>query len=303
MPTSRALPLGVIVATVTMVASVLSLPANAEPSLAGSVIRVVDGDTIEAGVGSGTERVRFLNIDTPEVGTCMADRATAFTERQLPAGREVQLRVDRDRRDPYDRLLALVKPTGGEWLSVSLAERGLGFPLAIAPNTRYYPRVVAAASRAERQGVGMFDPRRSCTPVSRARRASTLTSEAQAMPVRSRTQYRAAMGKLDKAAALLTLVTAARYGATASSWFTSYARGLRVPAQKRVRAVRAAKTRQWHAAANASNNGGSGTNGGSGNNGSTSSNNSHDGWWPPGVPHSYNGPRCYQPGGVVWYPC
>ena len=26
-------------------------------------------------------------------------------------------------------------------------------------------------------------------------------------------------------------------------------------------------------------------------------------WWPPDVSQSYTGPRCYQPGGVIWYPC
>ena len=119
------------------------------------------------------ERIRFLNIDTPEVGTCMADRATAFTKRELSSGQTIELRYDRDLRDPYDRLLALVRPTAGEWLSVSLAESGLGFPLSIAPNSAYYGRVAAAAGRAKREGVGMFSPRRSCTPVARAKRAGS----------------------------------------------------------------------------------------------------------------------------------
>ncbi|GAA1934244.1 hypothetical protein GCM10009797_29580 [Nocardioides hwasunensis] len=258
-------------------------------------MRVVDGDTIVASVGVTQERVRFLNIDTPEVGTCMAAQATAHTRRALPSGQVIALRYDRELRDPYDRLLALVKPDGGEWLSVSLAERGLGFPLSIAPNGTYYGRVASAAAKAKRAGVGMFSPRRSCTPVSRVRRADAMVSQAQSMPVRSRAQYDSANRKLNQAVALITAASAARYGIK-SGFFTTYTKTLRAPALRRVKSVRASKTRQWNIIRNQSG-------GNSGDNSGGSSTNSGGSWWPPGVPHSYTGPRCYRPGGVIWYPC
>jgi hypothetical protein len=206
------------------------------------------------------------------------------------------LRYDRELRDRYGRLLALVKPAGGDWLSVSLAEGGLGFPLVIPPNSTYYRRVVAAADRARRSGAGMFNPRRSCTPVSRARRANALVGEAQSMPVRTAAQYRAASNKLNRAAALLALVSAARYGME-SRYFISYVGRLKAPVAKRLSTVRAAKRRQWNAVRS------SGSSGGGGGGSSTSSTTNGGGWWPPGVPSSYTGPRCYQPGGVIWYPC
>jgi endonuclease YncB( thermonuclease family) len=257
--------------------------------------RVVDGDTIVASLDGVEERVRFLNVDTPEVGTCMADQATAHTTRALPAGQAIALRYDRDLRDPYDRLLALVKPSGGTWLSVSLAERGLGFPISIAPNSTYYGRVASAASRAKKAGTGMFDPRRSCTPVSRVRRANGLVSQGQSMPVRSRAQYDAVNRKLNSAVALLALASAARYGID-SAYFTSYTKTLRAPVARRLKSVRAAKTRQWNIVRNQSNQHPT-------NNNDNSSGSNTAGWWPPGVSANYTGPRCYQPGGVIWYPC
>ncbi|MET0798602.1 MAG: thermonuclease family protein, partial [Rhodococcus sp. (in: high G+C Gram-positive bacteria)] len=273
------------VAAVVLGALLQPMPALAAPPADGSVQRVVDGDTIVASVGGVEERVRFLNIDTPEVGTCMADEATAFTSRQLPAGARISLRYDRDLRDPYERLLALVKPDGGEWVSVSLAERGLGFPVSIAPNSAFYGRVVTAANKAERAGAGMFSPNRSCTPVSRARRANAMVTQAQSAPVRSKAQYDAANRKLDQALALLALASASRYGVT-STYFLRYTTALKAPVQRRVRSVRVAKTRQWNIVRNQQHSQQDN------NNDDNTSSTSNNGWWPPGVPHSYTGPRC-----------
>ncbi|WP_165354276.1 thermonuclease family protein [Nocardioides glacieisoli] len=281
-------------AVILTVTSFLPIAAAAAPSTAGLVERVADGDTIVATVDGVEERVRFLNIDTPEVGTCMADQATDFTSVQLPAGEVIALRYDRDLRDPYERLLALVKPAEGEWLSVSLAERGLGFPLMIAPNSAFYPRVVSAANRAKRGKVGMFSPTRTCTPIARTRRANALVSQAASAPVRTRAQYEAANRKLNRALAVLALAAASRYGVK-SAYFTAYTKALMAPVRRRANAVRASNTRQWNIVRNAS----------SGHNDTDddSSSSNNGGWWPPGVSHSYTGPRCYEPGGVIWYPC
>lgn len=296
---ARALSLLTLLAASSLAPTAVSSAAAVAPAADGVVVRVADGDTIVATVGGAEERIRFLNIDTPEVGTCMADRATAFTARELPSGQTIELRYDRDLRDPYDRLLALVRPTAGEWLSVSLAESGLGFPLSIAPNSAHYGRVASAAGRAKREGVGMFSPRRSCTPVSRATRAGAAVSQAQAMPVRTRAQYDAVNRKLAQASGLLALAAASRYGIQ-SAWFTAYTKSIRTPLLRRVASVRAAKKRQRNAVLSSSSNATNNTNSGSNNN---NTNTSSNGWWPPGVPQSYTGPRCYEPGGVIWYPC
>ena len=68
------------------------------------VTGVVDGDTLELGNG---ESVRLVGIDTPEVGECGYDRATAALA-SLVSGQQVRLvRSDED-RDHYGRLLRYV---------------------------------------------------------------------------------------------------------------------------------------------------------------------------------------------------
>jgi endonuclease YncB( thermonuclease family) len=61
----------------------------------GTVVHVVDGDTLDIGLATGGRtRVRLIGIDTPEVGQCYAARATAAA-RRLAFGRHVVLRGDR----------------------------------------------------------------------------------------------------------------------------------------------------------------------------------------------------------------
>lgn len=94
-----------------------ALPTTAPPAAppttsAGSGVRVVaviDGDTIDV---AGGERVRLIGIDTPEVGQCGYDGATAVL-RQLVGGRDVVLVPGaRDDRDRYGRLLRYVEANG-----------------------------------------------------------------------------------------------------------------------------------------------------------------------------------------------
>jgi endonuclease YncB( thermonuclease family) len=79
-------------------------PAPAPQPRTFLVTRVVDGDTLELGNG---ETVRLVGIDTPEVGQCGYDRASAALAR-LVSGHQVELvRSDED-RDHYGRLLRYV---------------------------------------------------------------------------------------------------------------------------------------------------------------------------------------------------
>ena len=50
------------------------------------------------------------NIDTPEMGTCLAQQAKAFTQDRLPVGARPELAYDVERYDRYGRLLAVVTP-------------------------------------------------------------------------------------------------------------------------------------------------------------------------------------------------
>lgn len=78
----------------------------------GTVVRVVDGDTVVADLDLGwgvTYRkaiIRIANINCPETSTPQGVLAKARTEQLLPAGSPVQ--VLSHKRDKYGRVLATV---------------------------------------------------------------------------------------------------------------------------------------------------------------------------------------------------
>ena len=130
------------------------------PTLAGRVAHVIDGDTIVVRTAAGSRvHVRLIGIDTPEIahfgkpGQCFGIRASAIT-RRLALGREVLLRIGRERHDRYGRLLAYVHVVGGpDDLERTLMARGAARTLAIAPNidrAALYAQLEDAARRARR---------------------------------------------------------------------------------------------------------------------------------------------------------
>ena len=68
------------------------------------VSRVIDGDTLELASG---QDVRLVGIDTPEVGECGYDQATANLS-YLVLGKQVRLTMSDENEDRYGRLLRYV---------------------------------------------------------------------------------------------------------------------------------------------------------------------------------------------------
>jgi micrococcal nuclease len=145
-----------------IVAAVLLRPweqtAGAGPASAGAtVVRAVDGDTVEARIGDRVEDVRYIGVDTPETvkpGTpvqCFGHRASDF-DRRLVEGRRVRLVFGVERRDVYGRLLAYVY-IGHRFVNAELVRRGFARTLAIPPNTLHralFRRLELGAARAGR---------------------------------------------------------------------------------------------------------------------------------------------------------
>jgi micrococcal nuclease len=125
-----------------------------------TVVRAIDGDTIEVRVGGRTEDVRYIGVDTPETVKpdtpvqCFGPRASHFNHR-LMEGRRVRLVFGVERRDVYGRLLAYVY-LGHRFVNAMLVRRGLARTLTIAPNDRYAPLFRRLALRAARVGRGLW---------------------------------------------------------------------------------------------------------------------------------------------------
>ncbi|WP_217477402.1 thermonuclease family protein [Stutzerimonas stutzeri] len=103
------------------------------------VARVVDGDTLRLVDGRS---VRLIGLNAPEMGRkgIGAEPFAEAAKRRLQAlvsanGGYVRLRTGQQAKDHYGRLLAHVYDEQGDNFEARLLAEGLGFFVAIAPNT------------------------------------------------------------------------------------------------------------------------------------------------------------------------
>ncbi|HEY3721956.1 MAG TPA: thermonuclease family protein [Acidimicrobiia bacterium] len=124
------------------------------------VTRAVDGDTIDVRIGTHTDIVRLLGVDTPETHhptkpvQCFGPEAAAFTKSQLE-GRTVTLEDDVEPRDVYGRRLAYVS-LGGRRFNDVLLEQGYARLLVIPPNGSHARTMLAEELAAKRAGRGLW---------------------------------------------------------------------------------------------------------------------------------------------------
>jgi micrococcal nuclease len=124
------------------------------------VVRVIDGDTVEARIDGELEDVRYIGVDTPETVKpdtpvqCFGPRASAFNH-DLVEGRQVRLVFGEERRDVYGRLLAYAY-LGRRFVNATLVSRGLARSLTIPPNDRFAPLFRRLELRAARMGRGLW---------------------------------------------------------------------------------------------------------------------------------------------------
>lgn len=143
-----------------------------------TVQRVVDGDTIEVEQQGVKTTVRLLNIDTPETKhpnknvECLGPEATELTESLLEPGDQVSLEYDIEREDRYGRTLAGVFEDD-VLINAEIARAGLGVPMAMDPNFKFYDRVKDAFDEAATAEAGFFDPTIDCTIPAQAEAAAT----------------------------------------------------------------------------------------------------------------------------------
>jgi len=129
-------------------------------SAVARIVRVIDGDTIEARIGDRVEDVRLIGVDTPETVKpdtpvqCFGPRASNFTHSRLE-GKTVRLVFGAERHDVYGRLLAYVY-LGKRFFNPILARRGLARSLTIPPNDRFAPLFHRLARRAALAGRGLW---------------------------------------------------------------------------------------------------------------------------------------------------
>jgi len=134
---------------------------TARGSTSATVVRTLDGDTIEVRFASGdTDTIRILGIDTPETHhptkpiECYGPEAAAYTRRRL-LGRAVELESDVESHDIYDRRLAYVT-IDGERFDDELLRLGYARLLVIPPNELHARAMLDAELEARRAERGLW---------------------------------------------------------------------------------------------------------------------------------------------------
>ncbi len=142
-------------------------PASAQPahSVSGTVVRLVDGDTIYVRLADRVEKVRYIGINTPEFhhpakGEEPGGREAAEVNRRLVEGRRVRLELDVQARDRYGRLLAYVwvaAENGPEvMVNAELVRLGYAQVMTIPPNVRHTSTFLALQRQAREAHRGLW---------------------------------------------------------------------------------------------------------------------------------------------------
>jgi micrococcal nuclease len=132
------------------------------PTEVGTVVNVVDGDTIDVVVDGVEMRVRYIGMDTPEVhsGFEWLGAEASAANSALVAGKEVILEKDVSEVDQFDRALRYVwLRDGAAWTLVNLELIRLGFAsiTTYPPDVKYTDSLyVDAQDAAQAAGVGLW---------------------------------------------------------------------------------------------------------------------------------------------------
>jgi len=117
----------------------------------GLVARVVDGDTVELADG---QRVRYLGIDTPELGEPYSYEALQLNI-ALVEGKRVELQRGNEDKDQYGRLLRYVY-VDGIFVNAQLVAQGYATAMIFDSSNRHSQVLVQLEQYAKLLGRGMW---------------------------------------------------------------------------------------------------------------------------------------------------
>jgi micrococcal nuclease len=115
------------------------------------VTSVIDGDTVELADG---RHVRYLGIDTPEVGHYYADEATA-RNKGLVEGKTIELQRGSRDQDEYGRLLRYVY-VDGTFVNAELVAEGYATAYIFDPDDGYSQVLVQLEQYARMKELGLW---------------------------------------------------------------------------------------------------------------------------------------------------
>ena len=138
----------------------LAAGAASAATIQGTVVRVVDGDTIYVQLADRVEKIRYIGVNAPEIhhplkGQEPGGREAAAVNRRLVGGRHVRLELDVRTRDRYGRLLAYVW-VGDTMINAELVREGYAQVMTVPPNVKYQELFVMLQREARHAGRGLW---------------------------------------------------------------------------------------------------------------------------------------------------
>ncbi len=146
-----------LVVTTALLAIGVSISGGYSASAATTISRVYDGDTITLSTG---EKVRFLQIDTPELSPaeCYGQEARSALVSLLNTSGQLSLKTDPklDKVDRYGRLLRYVF-IGKTNINLKLVEIGAAAPYFYKGDKgQYSAQILKAAQTAKSKSLGLW---------------------------------------------------------------------------------------------------------------------------------------------------
>jgi len=127
-----------------------------------TVVRVIDGDTIEVDIIGMRFKVRYIGIDTPELDDerpefrALAQEATRLN-RELVEGKTVRLEKDVSGTDNFGRLLRYVY-VDGIFVNAELVRQRLAWAEPYEPDIKYQDILEEAEAEAREDKIGIWAP-------------------------------------------------------------------------------------------------------------------------------------------------
>lgn len=118
------------------------------------VTAVIDGDTIEVSMGGASWRVRYIGMDTPEVGQACGSEATQANA-ALVSGQTVRMVKDKSETDRYGRLLRYVY-VGDTFINGALVSGGWAVPKDYPPDTAMSATLHSLVSQGAGRGCALI---------------------------------------------------------------------------------------------------------------------------------------------------
>ena len=135
------------------------------PGLQEAVVTwIIDGDTIDVevvtdgDVPSGDQRIRLLEIDTPERDDDCYETATDVLADYIPVGSTVFLERDTENTDPNGRYLRYIWSETEGLVNVDMVAEGMAEAFIFPLNRLHEGEILAAEDEAQELGLGIWGP-------------------------------------------------------------------------------------------------------------------------------------------------